>query len=412
MRSLPTWMLALAAAIGLCGCPWAKRTPTPVGPAADVLAKAGLQYYWRAEVSLQCGEAIVKMYRLDENLYCMTDLNRVIALDAVRGTFKWTVAVADPGDTVFRPCHADSIVLSEKASSIAEILDRRRSGDVEPFDAVLFNTLSKLIVIDRATGRLVRRGIDFDFAANTGGATNETYFFVGATSGRYCGILIQEAVKVWTLSTGDILKAPLELHGKRLYVGGEDGYFYATRVSDRGEQAWKQKTDGPITAAFHVDARGCFVPSEDNRLYAFNPASGRQLWEPFVCQGPLRDAVQVGGQSVFQYARGDRLYALDLATGRLRWDMPSGRVVLANLNAETYVLDASNNLIVVNEMTGERKASLGILDYDVFLPNTTAEAIYMATASGNIACVRTLRAGYLRLHQMQGRTEGWQPEGS
>ncbi len=394
MRSWTKLMVAVAAAAMLSGCRQdGGESPQPTHP--TVFAEAGLTYYWRFRVPLPDEERIVRLYRLDENLYCMTNRNRVVAMDAASGRVKWIRRVAEPDQAVFRPCHGDLLVLSETASGIADILDPRRADRPEPFDAVFFNTLSYVRVINRKTGEVVREAVPFDFAANTGGDTNGLYYFVGSVKGIYYGILLQEAVEVWKLSTRDILSAPLVYHDRRLYVGSTDGSFYCTQVSGRGDELWRQETDGPITAAFHVDQRGCFVPSEDNRLYAFGLISGLPLWEPFICEGPLRDPVQVGERTVFQYARRDRLYAIDVANGRKRWDLEQGRVVLAVVDAEAYVLDAAGNLRVIDEMTGETIRTLPLTGWDVFLRNATAPAIYMASEDGHVACIRPQDSGYL-----------------
>ena len=163
---------------------------------------------------------------------------------------------------------------------------------------------------------------------------------------------------------------------------------------------------GAVTAALHVDERGCFVACEDNRLYAFDRQSGKPLWPAVVCQGPLRQSPQVGDNTIFQYALRDQLYALDVATGVLRWAMPAGRAVVGiarDRGSQVFVLDAAGHLRVVEEISGQELVSVPISGLDVFLPNVTAPAVYAASRSGRVVCIRPLTAGSLTMEMLRGR---------
>ena len=360
----------------------------------DVLAKADLQYYWHYKVDLQGGESLQRVYHLDENLYCITSNNRMLVLDALRGIPKWRFQVAEPGQTVFRPVHWDNMILPEKVSGMAEILDPRRVLKVAPFNAVLINTLSRVFVLDRTTGKLIRT-VEFPFAANTGGATDGAHFVVGATSGRYHAVRLLEAVPTWTKGTDDLLTAPVVHYSGRAYIASEDRTFRSTRISDWGVVEWTRKTGGPITAEFVVDKRGCFVPCEDNRIYAFSPLGGAELWRPFVCQGPLRDPVQVGLTSVFQYASQDKFYAVNLASGRLRWATPAGRLVLAVLDGNVHLLDSDLNLLIIDEIRGDIVSALPMTGFNLFVGNAMNPVIYAGTHGGRLVCIRPLGDGHL-----------------
>lgn len=397
MRGLVGKLLAVAASVALAGCAGEQVVREQwvglVSP--DVLAKADLQYYWHFKVDLQPGESLERVYHLDENLYCLTSNNRLLVLDALRGIPKWRFQVAKPGQTVFRPIHRDDMLLPEKVSGMAEILQPERVAKSEPFDAVLINSLSHVYVLNRTTGKLIRV-VEFPFAANTGGATDGAHFVVGATSGLYHALRLMEAVPTWTKGTDDLLTAPVEHYGGRVFVGSEDRTFRSTRISDWGVTEWIRRTGGPITAPFVVDKRGCFVPCEDNRLYAFSALGGAELWRPFVCQGPLRDPVQVGKTSVFQYARQDKFYAVNLASGRKRWSTPVGRLVLMVTGGDVYLLDANLNLLVIDEILGQIKNSLPMTGFNLFVGNAMNPVIYAGTRDGRLVCIRPLGAGHLK----------------
>jgi outer membrane protein assembly factor BamB len=404
MRSVVKILVAAVIGASVCGCepaqidagkPWAGL----VHP--DVLAKAGLQYYWPCSVNLQRGERIDRLYQLAENLYCVTDLNRLIAVDALTGVEKWNFQVASPEQTVFRPVHADEIVLPDKVSGMPEILDSSLVEESVIFNAVIINSLNTAFVLNRKNGRLVRR-IELGFAANTGGTTdvNGRIFVVGSTTGRFHGIRLQEDVRKWTESTDGLLTAPIERLGGHAFVAGEDRVFRVTRIGE-GVKEWSTRLAGPVTAPFFVDNRGAFVPCEDNRIYAFSPLSGIQIWQPFVCQGPLRAPIQVAERSLFQFAERDKFYAVNLATGRERWSREDGRLVLTVMDGNVYLLNRDRTLLVIEERTGEVLNSMPMTGFELFVGNTVAPAIYGGTRDGKLVCLRKLTDGHLTPEMMK-----------
>jgi len=398
IRSSVVWAGCAAFAF-LAGC--GPGRPEPVH--SDVLAKAGLQYYWQLPLGLARREHLVRLERIDENLYCLTDRHRLIAIDAASGRLKWSADIGGPGTTVFQPTHADGVRLSQQVAGIKEILSPGRAGKLGPFDVVMVNTLSYVLVFDRRTGEVYRK-IPFDFAANAGGASDGEFFYVGSTKGWYFAIRVNEAVKAWWLSAADMMTAPLKYYAGRLYLADDSGQVIATAVGEQGRKVWSQKLPAPVTAEFHVDGRGCFVPCDDNRLYAFGLRAGRPLWDrPFVCQGPLRDAVQVAARTIFQFARRDKFYAINLANGKERWSRPDGRKVLAVMDGEVFLLNSSNTLLIVDEMLGTVRASMPLTGWELFAANTAMPAVYAATRDGRLACIRKVEAGYLKPEMLRQR---------
>lgn len=415
MRSVLTFLVVSMACVVITGCRGetvSDRWAGVVHP--EVLGAAGLQYYWDLPLELDKGETITQMHRIDENLYCLTSRNRLFALDANRAILKWVFKVAHRKQKVFPPVHADAVTLSKDISSLAEILGDKPLETLPAFDAVMFNTLSEVFVLNRTTGETIRR-ISLDFSANTGGATDGAYFYVGGVNGSYHAIRLQEGSKMWTLPTRGILSAPLRYLAERVFVGGGGRSFLATQVGRRGRIIWRQPLRGPVSAPFHVDRRGCFVPCEDNRIYAFD-LSGSPLWEPFNCQGPLRQPIQVGDNTIFQFADDDKFYAVNLVNGAERWSSPDGRMVLAILGTDVHLLSKDRHLVIVDEILGTAKRSFPLTGMDVFVGNTSAPAIYTATADGHLFCIRPTSAGYLSPELLKAGpsaavTPAWAPTG-
>ncbi len=362
--------------------------------ASEELAKASLQYYWRTQLVLEPGESLRNLWQIDLDVYALTSTNRLISIDALSGSPRWTLKIAEPTQVVFAPCHANDVSLPQQ-TGLLEVTEPNTIPRLKPFNAVIINTLTTALVIERNSGTVMRT-INFQFAANTGGSCDGTYFYVASVTGRYYAIRLSEGLQEWEMSGDDLISVKPVYYNHRLYVATHAGTFMCVSPNLAADRhLWTQKTDGPITGEFVVDARGCFVPSQDFRLYAYDAPSGGELWK-YVMQGPLRTAAQVSARSVFQYADHDRFYALDLASGRKRWDNPSDRLVLGSLGNNVAVLTADLRLVLTHEITGEASYSVPMTGLSLFVPNASRPAIYAGSDDGKVVCIRQAKSGPLK----------------
>lgn len=405
MRSLATWVAAAVVVGALAGCaqPAAVNNLNGSGATglAGTLAGAGLESYWEVTLTgMQPGETVTALYPLDENLYCYTSNNRVFALESGTGLLRWVYELGGGHEKVFRPSHVRKMSLSERVPGVANIIDHKPAGGVATFDAVLFNSMTSVAVVNLASGREMRR-IGFSFGGSSAGVSDGNCFYVGGTDGLLHTLDLDTALEMWRLSTGNIISAPVECRGGVIFVGSQDGTFRSTRNGLAPRFEWTKTLSGSVTAAFSVDARGCFVPCEDRRIYSFK-LDGNPLWDgPYACAGILRKSVQVSELSLFQRAENDKLYALNLANGRLRWTLDSGLYVLAVMNGNAYVQDLQGNLLVVDELTGSVKSTLALDGLDVTALNTTAPAMWAGSVNGRVICIRPASAGPLTSEAMR-----------
>ena len=110
MRGLVKCLVLSAALCVLVGC-----QPGPTTPEVTFeqrLANAGLQCFWDFALPLDRGETITRARLLDENLYCLTSNNRLVAIDAARGVVLWSQPVAEAGKTVYDLRHYDQLLIS------------------------------------------------------------------------------------------------------------------------------------------------------------------------------------------------------------------------------------------------------------------------------------------------------------
>lgn len=421
MRGLVKLVVCLVAWTLSAGCRQLARPSAPVPtttPAVvvskEVLAEAGLEYYWCFRLKLNAGERIDQLYRVDGNFYCVTSQRRLVAVDAQRGVPKWAYTIGRKGESIFRPVHHDSVALRDDRDGLLEMLHPKQAKPAPQFDAVMINTVSSLIVLDRATGRQVRI-IELGFAANTGGATDGTNFYMGSTNGYYHAVRMDAEVGFWTMSTDDVITAPVEYFDNVVYVGSQDKSMCAAAGRLHRKLLWRRDFAAPIVAQFHVDRRGCFVGTLNGEIFVLDRTTGEQLkipdkeikalkdWGPFVCNGQIRDPIQLTANTILQRARKDKFYAIGLRTGELAWTHPHGRVVLAVIGRNVYLLDKNRTLLVVDEITGKVGPSAPMRGWEVFVPNTTLAAIYAATPDGMLSCIRPKGSGHLTAKMLNPR---------
>jgi outer membrane protein assembly factor BamB len=399
-RFVGVWVVALAAVFG-CAQPVPEELAAWT-PARD-LDKVGLQVFWQVspgDLGISGGEFILSIHRLQENVYCLTSNNRLVALDAATGVFRWSQAVAPGREKVYRPIHVSGMSLIEKVPGIGEILDPK-AAPLPPFDAVLVNSSSEVVVMDRRTGKVVRR-VDLDYGASCVGTTDGSIYYAGAADGRYYGVSLQRGLKTWTAYAGDSIEAPMEFYGNALYVASVNGTIRTARTLSSAEELVKRPLGGPVTAGFYVDARGCFVPCEDNFLYAFTSDLATKLWDhPFACRGPLRRAVQVGEKTVFARAEQDKFYAINLVDGQERWSLPLGLQVLAADGKYVFVRDTAGRLLQVDEILGTTKATADLAGLDLFSGNVTDPVIYAAHRGGQVVCIKPVLAGRMTVEMLK-----------
>jgi len=417
MRGLVKLTLA-AALMPVIGCGTAK--PIRSLTHASVLAKAGLSSYWEAQLQLLEDEQIDRMWLREENLYCLTSENALIAVDAARGVRKWAVQVAPTGVKVFPPSHGTNVSMKEQIPDVREVVTLAAPETMGQFDVVFINTPNYALALDRATGQQ-RRKIDFtrqpdQFVASTGGSCDGTFYYVGGLDGACRAYRVNEDVIAWRMATEDVLSSSPQCRKMgedwRVFVVGEDGNYYVASAGDLLSRIWPPDESrswpamaGPARMEFHVDDRACFVACAKRRVYAFPLGGGAPIWR-FTCDGALSDPLQVSENTVFQYARGDKLYAVNPTNGQLRWAMPRGTRVLAAMvedDAPTaYIVDNADNLLVVDEILGTVRASMPLTGCGVFADNTSAPAIYVGSRTGDLYCLRQIGAAHLTADILKG----------
>jgi hypothetical protein len=394
MTGMVVWLL------GAGGCRDA-QTDLSVrpGPAPrtfeELLADANLQVYWTRPILEGGRERVERIDLIGENLYFLTNLNCLRAVDAAVGNPRWMAIVGRPRDKVFSPTHFDGLRLTENVGTVENIKTPPPSEEYKTFNAVLVNSTTHLFVVDRASGKVYREHPFSSFLATNTGVTDGMHFYAAGSDRQVYAVNLQTMVNSWGEWIGEMVLSPMAYFGGWLYLGTTDGMMRCADVGDYGKKQWQVKYDGSIGRTVHADARGLFFACEDRRIYGLNTETGGTLWDPVVVQGVPDGPMQVGELTLFQYVRDEGLCAVNLANGTVRWKMPQGRMVLALMNGTAYVLDDAQNLRPVNEVTGQGEQVIPLRGFDFFAANLHAPAIYAADRFGKVVCIRLKSAGRL-----------------
>ncbi len=419
MASRWNFVLAVTLCVAAAGC--GSRGAMSSGLTHDsVLAKAGLHNYWQLDLKLPPGEKVTKLTRIEENLYCLTTSNFLLAVDAASGVRKWSRKVADDDTKVFPPCHGAAVPIDPNHIGVDKVRFPPAPEQLTILDLVLINTADYVLAIDRKTDEEIRK-IQFgahapsSFVANTGGDCDGEFFYVGTTNGEIQAIRINEQVVTWSYPAGSIMTSAPRCYApggiSRVYVAGGDGDYFILKAGPGASALWPplgsrqwSAMAGASVAGFHVDDRAAFMPCVNQRVYAFSLSGGDPIWW-FTTKGQLVDDIQVSENSVFQYARGDRFYAIDPTSGKKRWSLRQGRRVLAAMPSKNvptaYLVDSARNLLVVDEILGKIQVSIPLTGVNLFADNTSASAIYIGNTDGRLVCLRNIGADNLTADELK-----------
>ncbi len=116
--------------------------------------------------------------------------------------------------------------------------------------------------------------------------------------------------------------SPIALEGK-VYVGSADGNVYAV-VAETGRIVWSVKTGQKVRATPAAEDGTVYVGSWDGTVYALDASSGEMRWKTAI-GGQIQSTAAVTGGLVYTGSRKASVVALDARTGQKRWECDYGR---------------------------------------------------------------------------------------
>lgn len=372
--------LALFAGIlgGGSGCTHEPPPAVSSGP-SEPLPMQSFRRDWGAELLLDKGDAIDRVFVKEDLIFAYTKKNLVFALNRASGVIRFSNNISD---TTIRP--HEPVVIKDRiifpTDSTLEIY--RRDGRFERS----FKTSSSIRtnVAGSPTGTRVFFGVD---ARNNG-----RLVAVETLPGMY-----REVNERWELisNTGaPIYSAPATLAGI-VYAAFGDGDVYAVNADTRAS-LWATstgqtfKTYGPVQADLRVDDFGLYVPSMDSKFYCLDKTQGRKKWE-YLAGSSLRETPAITATMVYLPVTGSGIVAIDKINGtdvrQPKWIVKDAVKLVAEDEKYAYFHRADNIVIAVDKATGEQKFASKRTDIVAFGTNTKDGIIYAGTREGQVLAI-------------------------
>ena len=136
-----------------------------------------------------------------------------------------------------------------------------------------------------------------------------------------------------------------------------------------------------------------FVTSLDGFVYGINRVSGRLIWDVTTGTSISTSPVPIG-DALFVVSDSAQLFKLDARSGTYSegWESPIPRVdrFLGATKESVYALDGFDDLVVIDQKSAKKTASITVGEIDRVLTNYESDRIYVASAQGLVQCVRAI----------------------
>jgi outer membrane protein assembly factor BamB len=257
----------------------------------------------------------------DGLLYAATLGGHVAAIDSIRGTVRWNMALGEP---VY-----GGVTLSG--------------------DRVIVPAGNGLAVLDRMTGE-VHRTITTGGRLDTAPAVADGVAYIAGDDAVVSAFRLDDGQLLWRAEADGPFDAAPILRGTRLIVASMAGSVIAFDIT-AGAQLWKTKASRkPIAVSPALSADGLlFVAADDGHVHVIAAETGNLIRSRRVAAVPLRSAPVVSGETVFIGADDGNIYALDpdYNLNRVYETSPGARIATAGLAlyGDTLLCAATNGVL-------------------------------------------------------------------
>lgn len=125
---------------------------------------------------------------------------------------------------------------------------------------------------------------------------------------------------VWKFMTGGPVTASPLVWNDTVYIGSQDGRFYALKAKRWGER-WSFDAGSPIQFCGAIENGMLFFHTRDNVVYALNARNGNLIWKTKVDNWISSPPIAYGGK-VYLGVYDRKIYVLDQRNGRIKDRIP------------------------------------------------------------------------------------------
>ena len=352
---------------------------------SDQLAQAEHYKFWQAQLPLLDGDAVSRVYLVDENIYAVTARSNLYAVHADVGTIRWATNLGGPGNRIFQPSH------------VCSFWGR---------DLTLVSTSETIKWLDRGTGEQVAI-LDLDFIPSTTALSDGVRTYVaGMDSMMHCIELVPSgggvaAIEKWRIRTQAFTVSSPVLWGGGLFFASQDAKIRACDSYDK-TRFWVFRGTASITADIYVDSTGVYFGSADHNLYKLDVNTGRGLWR-FRTPGMIRSQPVLIGEMLYQQVEEHGIYAVHTDTGAQVWHAPEAAEFVSASDDLVYLRTRSGEIVGADQSTGQVQSRMDAGMVGLVARNTASAAMYLGSRDGRLMCAQHKSIPYLRFEDVQAR---------
>ncbi|HNX27699.1 MAG TPA: PQQ-binding-like beta-propeller repeat protein, partial [Phycisphaerae bacterium] len=278
MWKIRSFALLLLAAMFVVGCEPQKPQAEAVGlddaagNAADKsLGKLDLRILWNRDMPMADNDSVVNFYCFGDTLVLVSEYNGVYAVDASNGNPKWAVRLTEAVETVYQPSRVKISLTPQPVGQGRQDVDV--SKDLKNYDAILINSTTRLMLVDNATGNVLR-DIPLTFIAAGAAACNGRQAVVMSSFGAVRQIDLLAGVCGFNKIIEQDSSVPMVFYEGLYFIGSQQGKMLCYTVKNNIEKNWEFDVQGPINTPFVVNDMGLFVAGGDKRIYGLSLQKG------------------------------------------------------------------------------------------------------------------------------------------
>ena len=193
---------------------------------------------------------------------------------------------------------------------------------------------------------------------------------------------------IWSSVVESSFSSPAVADGV-VYVGSDDLNVYALDAFT-GVKLWSYTTGDVVRSSPAVANGVVYVGSFDHNVYALNATTGVKLWS-YATGDWVWSSPAVANGVVYVGSYDHNIYALDAFTGAKIWSSATGNDIYSSpavANGVVYVGSLDGNLYALNAATGEKLWSYVTGDRVWSSPTVVNGVVYAGSDDGNIYAFR------------------------
>ena len=245
---------------------------------------------------------------------------------------------------------------------------------------------SMLYVLDRASGNVLWKR-QLSGAPGAGTAVSETHVFVPMIDGRIEAYALDGSTKFgpWLYkSAGRVLTPPVATPRSVSWTT-ELGHFYVADPAAGGIR-YRLETNDAIQARPGYWTPNLYAGSTDGFVYAVEEATGKLIAKSSIGDAIYEPTVAIEDK-VFVISEFRGMTCLDSRLSSELWVAPGVTKLLSISPTRVYACDSVNRLVVLDKETGDRLASMPLVDVAVRMNNQYTDRIYLVSATGTVQCL-------------------------